>query len=263
MTGLGTAFRLEGVSLRYPSGTRPALERVDLRIAQGEAVAFVGPSGSGKTTLLRLLNASLRPTTGRVLTDGTDVASRDAHGLRRLRSGIGFVHQDLGLLPNARAITNVLCGRLGRQSFAGAVRSLLWPSRAERRDAHAILERVGIGELLYQRVDRLSGGQRQRIAIARALYQEPGALLADEPVSSVDPARARDTLELLLDLGRESGFTLCVSLHDLELARALFPRLVGLRRGAIAFDRPTGQVHDDELSALFELEPNELVEEAR
>lgn len=238
--------------MRYPA--RPALDAATLAVAPGEAVALVGPSGAGKTTLLRLLNASLRPSAGVVRVDGEDLATLPAARLREARARIGFVHQDLALVPNVRVSTNVLSGRLGRQSFLGALRSLALPPRRELERAASLLARVGIGEKLFERTDALSGGQRQRVAIARALYQEPSALLADEPVSSVDPARARDTVSLLAELSRERGLTLLVSLHDFELARLCFPRLVGLRGGRILFDLPTAEVRPERVRDLYELE---------
>jgi phosphonate transport system ATP-binding protein len=129
------------------------------------------------------------------------------------------------------------------------------------REAHAVLERVGIPEKLYERTERLSGGQQQRVAVARALFQEPEALLADEPVSSVDPARARATVNLLSALARERGLTLVVSLHHLEIARAFFPRLVGLRSGRIVFDRATAELPDDEIRSLYQLRDDEILQD--
>lgn len=247
------AFELRDARVEFTG--RVALDGTTLGIAPGESVALIGPSGAGKTTVLRLCNAAIHPTSGSVRVDGLDLAHASPSELRRVRSSIGFVHQDLCLVPNLRVSQNVLLGRLGRQSFAASLRSFLWPRPSELERAHALLERVGIGERLFERTDALSGGQRQRTAIARALYQEPRALLADEPVSSVDPARARDTIALLRDLSAEHGLTLVVSLHDLALARAFFPRLVGLRAGRIEFDRPTERVSDDDFAALYALDP--------
>lgn len=138
---------------------------------------------------------------------------------------------------------------------------MLMPKQRDAVDVHAILERVGIDEKLYHRTDHLSGGQQQRVAIARALYQQPIALLADEPVSSVDPARARDTVALLTDIAEQQNITLCMSLHTLELARAFFPRLVGLRHGEIVFDRATADISDDEFTTLYRLNNDELLED--
>jgi len=119
---------------------------------------------------------------------------------------------------------------------------------------HALLEELGVGDKLFQRVDALSGGEQQRVAIARALYQQPGALLADEPLSALDPGRGREVLELLVRVAGERGLTLVLSLHDIGLARELLPRLVGLRAGRLVFDRPTEEVTDAEIEALYDLE---------
>ena len=259
MQAAGASFRLAGVSVVF--GGTTALSDVDLEIAPGEAVGFVGPSGSGKTTLLRLLNATVRPTAGSVTVGGEDLASLSSRRLRRLRSHIGTIHQDLSLVPNLRVLRNVLAGRLGRLSLLASTRLLFFPPRAEVRRVHELLDRVGISEKLYERTDRLSGGQRQRVAIARALYQEPAALLPDEPISSLDPARSRDTMSRLLELSREAGITLCMSLHDLEAAREFLPRLVGLRRGEVVFDRATAELRDDDFHALYDLSAEEMLDD--
>ena len=126
--------------------------------------------------------------------------------------------------------------------------------------------KVGYGPAVacnsYERVDSLSGGQMQRTSIARALYQEPEALLADEPVSSVDPARARDTVALLTRIAREEGITLCVSLHNLELAREFFPRLIGMRHGQVVFDCSTDELADTHFDDLYELTAGEMLRNA-
>lgn len=248
---------MDGLSVVHPGTV--ALDNVSLDVARGEALALVGPSGAGKTTLLRVLNGTVRPTSGCIIVHGQHLGDIKREDLRRIRATIGFVPQDLGLVPNLRVLQNVLAGRLGTLSLAGTLRALLRPRREDVEHAHELLERVGIPEKLYQRTDRLSGGQRQRVAIARALFQSPSILLADEPVSSVDPARARDTVRLLTELSREDGLTLVVSLHDLELAREFFPRLAGLRDGSVAFDAPTSEIADDTYRTLYELEREALL----
>ena len=117
----GASFSLQKTSVVF--GTTVALDSVDLEIASGEAVGFVGLSGAGKTTLLSLLNGTVRPTEGRVQVDGRNLAQLSFEELRQVRAGIGFVHQDLSLIPNLRVLQNVLAGRLGRRSFLRGLRA--------------------------------------------------------------------------------------------------------------------------------------------
>jgi phosphonate transport system ATP-binding protein len=112
------------------------------------------------------------------------------------------------------------------------------------------LRRVGIEEKIFHRVDHLSGGQQQRVAIARALYQRPQMILADEPVSAVDPERAKSLVELLIGLSREEGQTLVMSLHDIDLAKRYFDRVIGLRKGQVVMD---GAPDEIDLSQLYDL----------
>ncbi len=216
-------------------------------------MALLGPSGAGKTTMLRLLNRALRPTRGNIFVDDRNLDDLTSGLLRELRSGIGFVHQDLRLVPNLRVSQNILSGALGRLSFFQSLLMFLKPRTDDLLEVHRLLERVGIPDEMYQRLDRLSGGQMQRVALARALFQKPGLLLADEPVSSVDPARAADLVQLITDISRDDGLTLCVSLHDPALARRFFPRIVGLRAGRVVFDKPTGDITNREIQDLYTL----------
>lgn len=256
MSHKGARFHLDDVSVTYDGKT--ALDGVSLAVESGEMLAFVGPSGAGKTSALRLLNGTIRPSKGTVQVNGRKLSEFSAKDMRALRSQIGFVHQDHSLVPNLRVSQNVLAGRLAHTGFLRSLRTMIRPPTAELERVHEILERVGIAEKLFERTDRLSGGQRQRVAIARALYQDGTALLVDEPVSSLDPARSRDTIDLLTSLAREHGLTLVASMHDLSLAREFFPRLVGLRAGAVRFDQPSAEVVDTELQTLYQLDNEEM-----
>jgi phosphonate transport system ATP-binding protein len=251
VTSNGQGLLLDEVSVNY--GSVSALSSVSLEVRSAECIGMVGPSGAGKTTLLGLVNGMVRPSSGHVHTLGERLDTLSHSSLRALRTRVGFVHQDLHLVGNLNVLHNVLMGRLGQTSMPRAMVELAFPSRKTRGEVHELLERVGIGDKLYERVDRLSGGERQRVAIARALFQKPQILLADEPVSSVDPARARSVLKLLTELAHEQGLTLCVSLHHLELAREFFPRLVGMKSGQVVFDEAVGSIAEEAFDSLFQL----------
>ena len=252
-----TVFELS--QARKSFGAVHALSSIDLQIVRGERVALIGASGSGKTTLLRLFGAQLAPDRGEVRVLGCNPLVLGEGKLRELRSRLGYLPQDLGLVPNLRVLQNVVAGRCGRRSVLGSLRDLILPAIGVRRRIYELLERVGIEEKMYDRVDTLSGGQQQRVAVARALFQEPAVILADEPVSAVDPARARDVLELLTRLSEEEGLTLLVSMHQLDLAREFFPRLVGLKHGKVHFDGKPSELGSEGLSALFQLRDKAVV----
>jgi len=239
--------RLREASRQF--GSHEALSDVDLTVVEGERVALLGASGAGKSTLLGMLNGSLPVTSGSVEVFGEDLATLDPKRLRHLQRRIGTVSQRLDLIEQVRVLHNVNAGRLGAWSIGRSLLSLAWP----RADAAAVsaLERVGMGWAIHERTERLSGGERQRVAIARLLVQDPDLVLADEPVSSLDPARAAEILTLLRAPAADA--TLVVSLHQPELARAHCTRAVGLREGRIVFDVPVERLDDRVLADLYAL----------
>lgn len=241
------ALRLRGVGHRY--GSHQALHDVDLTVQAGERVAVLGTSGAGKSTLLALLNGSLTPTTGTVEVFGENPAILPAARLRLLQQRIGTVSQHLALIEQVRVLHNVNAGRLGQWSTPRALASLVWPRSLDVvRDA---LARVDLDWALHERTERLSGGERQRVAIARLLVQQPELVVADEPVSSLDPVRAARTLGLLVS--SPTVRTLIVSLHQPLLAREHCARVVGLRDGQIVLDGPVAEVTDAALHTLYAL----------
>ena len=248
MSSGAAALRSRGLSLVYADGRR-ALERVALSVRRGERIAIIGPSGAGKTSLLRILATALRGTEGELEVLGVDPWRLGAAARRRLRSRIGLIHQSPPLPPRQRVVTAVLAGRLGAWNFAKALASLAYPADIE--GARAALARLDLAGRLFDRCDRLSGGQAQRVGIARVLYQRPELVLADEPVSSLDPALANHAVGVLGAEALERGITLVASLHAVDLALAHFPRIVGLREGAIAFDLPAAEVGRPLLDALY------------
>ncbi|MFG0584549.1 phosphonate ABC transporter ATP-binding protein [Pseudomonas sp. zjy_9] len=239
---------LRGVGLAHANG-KVALEAIDLHIAPGERVAIIGPSGAGKTTLLRLLATSLQPTRGTLDLLQHDPWRLAAGQRQRLRARIGLIHQAPPLPPRQRVVTAVLAGKLGQWPLAKGLLNLFYPLDAS--GAQAALARLDIADKLYQRCDQLSGGQLQRVGIARVLYQAPELILADEPVSAMDPVLAGHTLAVLNREAAERGMTLLASLHAVDLALAHFPRVIGIRDGRIAFDLPAADVQPAQLQALY------------
>jgi phosphonate transport system ATP-binding protein len=224
---------LQDVVVRYPGMARAALDGVNLRISAGETVALVGPSGSGKTTLLRTINALVAVTSGSVNVGDTAVQTLRGSALRRMRTRLAFIAQHHDLVDRLRVHQNVMAGALGRWSALHALRYLALPLAGELDEARTALERVGIPEKLRAKTSALSGGERQRVAIARALIQRPEAVLADEPVASLDAELATQIIELLTALARERGLALVCSLHQVQLAERHFDRIVRLERGRL------------------------------
>lgn len=249
MSSRGIALRLSEVEVVYPGAK--ALAGVDLVVRAGERVALIGPSGAGKSTLLGLCNGTVAPTRGRVEVLGDDLAMADRARARAIGARVGTVYQRLHLVGQLRVIHNVNAGRLGSWSRRRALWSLIRPVGTE--EAGAALAKMGVGHKLYERTDRLSGGEQQRVALARVLVQDPELVLADEPVSSLDPARAREVMGLLGVLA-EGGRTLVVSLHTFGLAREYCDRVIGMRGGKVAFDRPAADVDDDLAARLYQID---------
>ena len=222
-------YELDGVSV-------PALRGVSLRIPRGDYLAIAGPSGSGKSTLMHLLGGLDRPTTGRLVIDGQDVAGLAPAQLARLRNEtIGFVFQAFHLLPRTSALDNVALPLVYRGM--GAL--------ARRRTAAAMLDRVGLGHRVKHRPNQLSGGEQQRVAIARALVTEPAVLLADEPTGNLDTATGGAVLALLEELNAESGVALVLVTHDREVA-ARARRRIAMRDGVVVTDAPPRIPHQRE-----------------
>jgi phosphonate transport system ATP-binding protein len=250
---------LEGVSARHPAARvdhAPALRWLDLQITSGEQVAVIGPSGAGKTTLLQVMACALPPTEGRFSLDGRDPWSLPRGALQRQRGQLFLAPQVPPLPPRQRVVTSVLAARLPAMGLLGSLRSLFYPNDIPA--AFDALDHFDLGDKLFERVDRLSGGERQRVGLARALLAPARLWLIDEPLSALDPTRSKQAVSALQDGARERGVTLVATLHQVDVALAHFPRIVGLRDGQLAFDLPAAEVTQERLARLYDQFEHEL-----
>ena len=252
-------IQLDRLSARHPAarpGAPAALQDVNLTVAGGERLAIIGPSGAGKTTLLQVLSCGLPPQAGEVLLDGQSPWRLSRGALQRLRGRLFLAPQVPPLPPRQRVVTSVLAARLPAMGWWHSIRSLIYPSDIPA--AYEALERFDLGDKLFERVDRLSGGERQRVGLARALLAPARLWLVDEPLSALDPARARQAIGTLTAEASARGITLVATLHQVDMALAHFPRVVGMREGRVAFDLPALQVTRDRLAKLYDQFEHEL-----
>ena len=252
---------LEVKDLRKSYGPTPVLSGIDLSVEQGEFVGVIGLSGSGKSTLLRCVNRLVEPTGGAIYmpraifaadSDGAkiDVLRLGRAETRLLRRKIGMIFQHYNIVKRLSVVENVLSGALGYESTVKSCLRLF--TREERRRALVNLKRVGLLPHAYKRADQLSGGEQQRVAIARTLMQNPALILADEPVSSLDPKLSRVVLDILKRVCQEDGITALVSLHTLDLTREYADRVIGLKQGRIFFDGPVSQLTDSVVEDVYQ-----------
>lgn len=243
---------LDALHARHPTARAEApdaLAGLTLQVAAGEQVAVIGPSGAGKTSLLQVLACAMPPSAGRLQLDAAQPWALPRPALQRLRGRLVLAPQTPPLPPRQRVVTAVLAGRLPAWSLATSLRSLLRP--ADIPAAHAALARFDLADKLFDRVDRLSGGERQRVGLARVLLAPASLWLVDEPLSALDPTRANQALAALLQEAAARGVTLVASLHQVEVALAHFPRILGLRGGRLQFDLPAAAVTPAHLAALY------------
>ena len=220
--------KLNNVSKFYQQGkvTVKAVEDLSLSLNAGDFVALSGPSGSGKTTILNLIGALDEPTSGTVWLEGLDLSQQNRTRLSKIRRDrIGFVFQSYNLIPVMTAFENA--------EFVLALQGVEADERQKR--VQAIMQEVGLADLMNRRPDELSGGQQQRVAIARAIVPEPAIILADEPTANVDSATANDLLDLMEELNINKGITFLFSTHDQRVMNRA-RRLIQLRDGKLDTD---------------------------
>ncbi|MGV1753523.1 phosphonate ABC transporter ATP-binding protein [Agrobacterium sp. CG674] len=252
-----TAITVSNLSKNY--GATRALAGVSLTLERGEMVALIGASGSGKSTLIRHL-AGLETAdgqSGQIDILGT-VSQKAGRMTGRVKRGaVSVIFQQFNLVGRLSVLTNVLVGHLGHVPRWRGTLGLF--NRAEKDKARAALARVGIPQVAAQRSSTLSGGQQQRAAIARTLVQGAKILIADEPISALDPSSARRVMDVLADINRQDDITILVSLHQVEYARRYCKRTIAMRDGVIVFDGPSTALSNAFLAELYGSASEELV----
>ena len=229
-------------------GEVSALCEVDLGVDSGELLVVLGPSGAGKSTLLRCINRLIEPSSGEIRVAG-EVVPMSSAGLRRLRSQVGMIFQDHNLVPRMSVLKNVLTGRLSHMPAWASALQLFGVE--DISIALECLKRVDLQDRAWSRADRLSGGQQQRVGIARALAQHPRAILADEPVASLDPQSARLVLSDLKRAACELSIAVLCNLHQVQYAVEFADRIVGICAGRVVFEGAPAQLDNDALLRIY------------
>ena len=240
-------IRLKDVAVT--TGGRDILSIDRLSIARGERVAFIGNSGSGKTTLMRMLKGYVIPSRGEGEVLGAPVPLGDRRRMRVYHRQIGMIHQHFDLIGRESVWQNVYHGRLGYLPFLNSLFTRF--TGADLQICTQAIKEVRLEEMLLRSARTLSGGEQQRVAIARTLAQEPTIFLADEPVSSLDPALAEDILDLLVSICDAYRLTLLVSLHLPELARRYADRIIAMEGGRIIWEGLPEELSGERIQEIY------------
>lgn len=240
-------LELKNISKSY--GENKVLEDISIKANRGEIIALIGLSGSGKTTTLNIMSNIIKPDTGEMLVDGAP--STNIYNRKEFAKKIGVIRQQFDLVNQLPVVHNTLAGRFNDWGVLKSIISLIKPQDLPL--AKGALSRVGMLEKIYEKTGNLSGGEQQRVALARLLLQKPEIILADEPVSSLDPARAENILSLMVDLVKEGHQTLIASLHSVEYVKKYFTRVIAIKDGKIYFDLPIKKIKDKDLVEVYHL----------
>ncbi|AIF44999.1 phosphonate ABC transporter ATP-binding protein [Virgibacillus sp. SK37] len=236
------------VQKQYPNGLL-ALKDIDLQIKQGEYVAIIGLSGAGKSTLLRCINRMHDITGGSLTVDSAELNTLKGKGTRQLRRKIGMIFQSFNLVTRISVIKNVLVSFVPEMPLWRKLLGIF--TEKEKKQALIALDKVGILDKAYIRVDQLSGGQQQRVALARTLAQNPKIILADEPVASLDPLTANQVMEDFRRINQELNMTVIMNIHHVELALDYATRVIGIHAGEIVYDGRSEDVTDETLDQIY------------
>ena len=248
-------IQFENVSKIYPNGYK-GLDDVSLKIEQGEFVAIIGLSGAGKSTLIRSINRMIDINEGILTVDGTDVLTLSGKALRSFRRNIGMIFQSFNLVSRTTVIKNVLQARVPDLPFWRVFLGM-YP-REDKILALEALDKVGILEKAYSRVDQLSGGQQQRVALARTLAQKPNIILADEPVAALDPVTAKQVMDDFKKINKETNISILLNIHHVDLALEYADRVIGIKGGKIVYDGLASEVDKKTLEYIYDKPAEEV-----
>jgi len=246
--GLSACVEAEALSLGY--GRRVVLDNLSLKIHSQEFIGIIGPSGVGKSTLLMALNGTVQIFTGKLKVLGVDLVTVGTGLLKQLRARIGVIYQGFNLVKRSSVLDNVAAGMLREiVSFAAALK---YYTKAQYERLYEYLTIVGLEEEALKRCDQLSGGQMQRVAIARTLAQHPEMILADEPISSLDPVSAQTVMDTLQHINRRYGITVIANLHQLDYGRKYCSRIIGINGGKIVYDGSPADLDGDLVDLIYQ-----------
>jgi phosphonate transport system ATP-binding protein len=241
-------IEFKNVTKIYSNGVK-GLDDVTLQIKQGDFVGIIGLSGAGKSTLLRSVNRMHEITAGELVVNGEEVKNLKGSELRKFRRNIGMIFQSFNLVSRTTVMKNVLTANVPDMPFWRLLLGVF--TKNNKIAALEALDKVGILDKAYIRVDQLSGGQQQRVALARTLAQNPKIILADEPVAALDPVTAKQVMDDFKKVNKEMNISILINIHHVELALNYADRIIGIRSGKIVYDGPANEVTGEILDHIY------------
>ena len=241
-----TLLKIESVCKIYP-GNILALNNVNININNNEIIAILGPSGSGKSTLIRTILGLTSLNKGNIYFRSKNYKDNN---FNIIRNSIATIYQNFNLVSRSSIIKNIILGDIAKVSSWRLLFNV-WPKETQDK-AKDIIEEVGLNDIDYnKRVENLSGGQQQRVGIARALIGSPDIILADEPVSNLDPQTAKDILNLIRKTAKKNNISILCSLHQTNFAKTFADRIIGMKEGNVLFDKPAKKILKFDLNKLY------------
>jgi phosphonate transport system ATP-binding protein len=239
-------LKIESVCKMYP-GNVLALNNINIKVSNSEIIAILGPSGSGKSTLIRTILGLTTLNEGNIYFRSKNYKDKN---FNIIRNSIATIYQNFNLVSRSSIIKNIILGDIAKVSSWRLLFNI-WPKKTQNK-AINIIKEVGLRDIDYnKRVENLSGGQQQRVGIARALIGSPDIILADEPVSSLDPQTAKDILNLIRETAKKNKISVLCSLHQIDFAKIFADRIIGMKEGKILFDKPAKKLLKLDLDKLY------------